>query len=688
MFDRLGNFRPAGLGEEGVFHCGTRVLSRWVLKLEDRPVLLLGSGVYGEQIVLGVDTTNTDTQDGDRLILPKDSVHIRREAFLFDGSLATRLCVRSYHHETLSFTLSLGFAADFADIFQIRGANREQRGRLLAPRVASKEEARLEYEGLDGQRRTTRVTFDPAPTTLEGDSARFLLQLEPGEAQILTALASFSKEEGAPRFTFDQGLKTATDQVRAARRGDAALETSHEHFNAWLDRSSSDLHLLTTNTAHGTYPYAGVPWFSTPFGRDGLITALMYLWVNPEMARGVLLYLAKTQAQTTNEERDAEPGKILHEARQGEMAALGEIPFDQYYGTVDATLLFVHLAAQHYRSTGDTETLSALWPHVRRAIEWMDAYGDPEGDGLIAYKRQASRGIENQGWKDSDDAIWHADGRLAEPPIALSEVQAYAYAARRGAAYMAKALHDEPYARDQRQAAARLRKRFEKTFWLEDMGTYALALDRHHQRCRVRASNAGQCLFSGIAGRRRAARLADELVRPALYSGWGVRTVAEGEARYNPMSYHNGSIWPHDNALIALGLARYGLKDHALKIFDGMFAASQHFELNRMPELICGFPRRGDAGPTLYPVACSPQAWAAGSVFMLLQAALGLRLDAPRRTLRFEEPRLPRGVRRLSVKGLRVGDAEIDFWVERHREDVAVTVLRREGGELKVAIRK
>jgi glycogen debranching enzyme len=408
-------------------------------------------------------------------------------------------------------------------------------------------------------------------------------------------------------------MRDARRALRLSSSRATAITSSNDIFNESVRRSISDLYMLMTDTAEGPYPYAGVPWFSAVFGRDAIVTALETLWLDPEIARGVLRFLAANQADGFDAASDAEPGKILHELRHGEMAELGEVPFRRYYGTIDATPMYVMLAAAYLERTRDLQTLRALWPNIERALSWIDTYGDRDGDGFVEYGRHTMDGLLNQGWKDSHDSISHSDGRLARGPIALAEVQAYVYGAWTAAAAIARSLGDSSRAAELDARAERLRHRFDEAFFDEQLGTYVLALDGDKQPCRVRTSNAGHALFTGIAYPERAITVSRSLMARSSFSGWGIRTLDAGETRYNPMSYHNGSVWPHDNAMIAAGFARYGLREEATRLFEGLFSASIYTDLRRLPELFCGFARQRNQGPILSRRLRSPGVGGRGS---------------------------------------------------------------------------
>jgi glycogen debranching enzyme len=679
VFDHFGDVKQVGMGEEGLFHEGTRYLSGLLLCLGTCRPLFLSSTVKIDNDLLAVDLTNPDVFEDSRLLIPRGTLHLFRSKLLWQGTCYESILIKNYGLTPVATSLNIHFEADFADIFEVRGTHRKRRGRTREPAVAAGG-VTLAYEGLDGVVRRTEMRFAPAPAALDAAEARFDVTLRPhDEVTIHVTVACERDDATVPALTYDQALAAVTGARETADARVCSIRTTNDEFNELVNRTVSDLHMMITETVEGPYPYAGVPWFSTPFGRDGIITALECLWLNPGLARGVLAYLAATQATTVSPEQDAEPGKILHETRRGEMAALGEIPFGRYYGSVDSTPLFLMLAGAYYGRTGDLPFLVSLWPHLELALKWIDTYGDPDRDGFVEYKRLSPNGLVQQGWKDSSDSVFHADGTLAEGPIALCEVQGYVFAAKRAMADLCVARNWNNQADDLLNQAWSLQEKFEQAFWCDDLGTYALALDGAKRPCRVRASNAGHCLFAGIATRDRARRTAETLLSPPCFSGWGVRTVATTEIRFNPMSYHNGSIWPHDNALVAAGMARYGLTDAAVEVLTRIVDASAYMDLRRLPELFCGFNRRRGEGPTLYPVACSPQAWAAASVFLLLQSALGLQIDGPRGRISFDYPLLPEFLPEMQILNLRVGSATVDLLLRRSGHDVGVNVLRREG---------
>ncbi|MCF4129416.1 amylo-alpha-1,6-glucosidase [Methylobacterium sp. SyP6R] len=697
-------------GPEGLYFQDTRFLSRLELTVEGQRPMLLGSVVQDDNGALSVDLTTPDIRldANDETSIPREIIALERTKFLFRGTCYDRIGLRNYDTKPRHLRVALTFDADFRDLFEVRGSDRAHRG-TRSVEVTGANEVTYRYDGLDKRLRTTRLRFGPKPARLDAHKAEFEVKLAPGgrasifvraicdtvdhsrdgEAVVGSALPfthaaypSPRREDGHPKgegMTFALAYRDARRDLRKATANITTIESSNDQFNEAACRATADLYMLLSRTPNGVYPYAGIPWYSTVFGRDGIITAMMTLWIDPEIAKGVLRHLAATQATTIDPAADAQPGKVLHETRNGEMAILGEVPFKLYYGTIDATPLFVMLAGQYYEQTGDLATIKAIWPNLLAALNWIDEYGDRDKDGFVEYARETEKGLANQGWKDSHDSIFHADGRMAQGPIALCEVQGYVYAAKKGAAKLAALMGDATLSERLKGEAERLRQAFDEKFWLPEIGTYAIALDGDKRACAVRSSNAGHALFTGIAYPERAESVAAVLMSKDGFNGWGVRTIAVGEARYNPMSYHNGSIWPHDNALIALGLARYGLKAEAARVFEGQHGASLYQEGRRLPELFCGFIQRKQRGPTNYPVACSPQAWAAAAPFAFLAACLGLELRHDRNRIRFRDPILPSFLDDVLIRNLKLGDSRVDLLIHRHGSDVTVNVVRRTG---------
>jgi glycogen debranching enzyme len=679
VFNDFGDIDTAARHEEGIYHAGTRYLSRLTLTFASHRPLLLSSTVRRDNLLMAIDLTNPDLYVAGDLVLPRGTLHFNRTRWIWRDVCYELIRIRNYSRAKVGIDLALAFAADYADIFEVRGQVRSERGRRL-PAQVDRGRLVMGYEGLDGVTRRTRVECTPAPGVIAEQEMRYALELGSRADETIAVTVVCQNGAARPRVLAHEAALGQAEEARVApERSLCAIETSNEQLDAWLSSSAADLAIMTTQTPQGLYPFAGVPWFDTTFGRDGIVTALETLWMWPAVARGVLAFLAHTQATETCAERDSEPGKILHEARRGEMAALGEVPFGRYYGSVDSTPLFVLLAGAYYRRTADLDFVASLWPHLEAALEWIDRYGDVDGDGFVEYHRKSPDGLLHQGWKDSHDGVFHADGRIAEGPIALCEVQGYVFAARLSAAEIAEALSRPQIATTLRDAANDMRSRFEEQFWCEDIQSYALALDGAKQPCRVRTSNPGHCLYTGIAGDEHARRIVAGFCEDRFVSGWGVRTVAEGEALYNPMSYHNGSVWPHDNAILAAGAARYHAKALTTRVFAGLFDASTYFALHRLPELYCGFARRRGEAPTRYPVACSPQSWAAGAAFLLVESALGMSIDARRRQVVFAHPALPESVDELRIQNLSLGEASVDLAVSRVGGSIAVTVERRAG---------
>ncbi|WP_284735616.1 amylo-alpha-1,6-glucosidase [Dongia deserti] len=681
VFDHHGDAIGGPGSTDGIYYQDTRYLSWFQLRVSGLRPLLLGSTLRGDNATLTCDLTNPDIDEPDSPPLEHDLVHLRRSCFLWNATCYQRLLIRNFDLVPHALRIQFVFAADFADIFEARGTRRERRGTIhgvqLAGRVAT-----LAYTGLDGRRRQTQLVFDAQPTRLTADQADFTVTLKPHETASLFIEIRCDPDNAVDGATSGRFVTAMRDARRALRRSSgraAAVATSNDILNEALRRAVSDLYMLITDTEEGPYPYAGIPWFSTVFGRDALITAFETLWFDPEIARGVLRHLAANQATTIDPQADAEPGKILHEVRRGEMAELGEVPFRRYYGSIDSTPLFVMLAGAYFERTYDLATAQELWPKIEAALEWMDQHGDRDGDGFLEYARRNDKGLINQGWKDSYDSVFHADGALAVGPIALVEVQAYAYGALNGAARIAAALGHAARAVMLENKAQALQQALDRCFFDEGLGTYVLALDGAKKPCRVRTSNAGHVLFAGAALPERATSVAKALMATTSFSGWGIRTVDFRETRYNPMSYHNGSVWPHDNALIAAGLARYGLRREAAAIFEGLFAASVHMDLRRLPELFCGFSRQRNTAPTTYPVACVPQAWATAAPLSLIQSVLGLGFDFEPPRISFHQPMMPDFLEEIELRKIALGDAFADVALRRSGNEAAVHLLSRRG---------
>lgn len=666
-----GDVNPHQPGEHGLYHHGTRYLSRLALRIGGKWPVLLHASTRADNVCHSTEMVSPPLSSP--AALERGAVHLARSACVIAGSYRERLVLTSFAGESLWLAIGYELAADFRDMFEIRGVERLHHGVLDTPEVAG-DRLRFRYTGLDGIARETVASWSPRPTRLDSSGAELVVRLEPRRPLAIETCIDCDPPATAPRLPgYAEAVERVADR-RAIDRGRACrISTSNELYDQWIERSLADLSMLVTPLDSGLYPDAGLPWFGDVFGRDGLICARALLWVDREIARGVLRTLAEHQATSDDSARDAEPGKILHELRGGEMAGRDEIPFARYYGSADATPLFVMLAGAYLDVSGDRELARELWPAIEAGLGWLDRF-----DGFVTYK-PSPRGLAHQGWKDSPASVFHDDGAIARGDIALCEVQAYAFAARIAGARIAAVLGIGDQVERQRHRAQALRERFEAELWLEDLGCYAMALDGSGRPCRIRTSNAGHALAAGIASPARARRVADTLLEPDMFSGWGIRTLSSESLRYNPASYHHGSVWPHDNGIIAEGFRRFGMTGRAAQLLRTFMEASARLELHRLPELICGFERRPELAPAPYPGTCAPQAWASSAVFQLLGAALGLEIDGRRQRVVFRRPALPPDLDEVELRGLQVGEARVDVAIERHRDRIAVAALGSAG---------
>ncbi len=718
LTDPFGDVHPDTRGL-GLYEGDTRRLSCSILRINgERPVLLQASAGGNYHGTIHLTNPRIERNLADK-VRPEDALAsqklgIGRHRLLTGTVLEERVTIVNYAEEPHEVELELELAADAADIFEVRGWVRPERGRQL-PIATQPDRVTFRYDGLDGIRMGTHLAFSepaaesgPVAPDVAGSAnagwVRLLWRwtLATGESRDLSWTAwtserprSHTKRDGTGEpdaILFPQAPAVDRDMIAASylawNRGITEIRTDNELFNLAITRSAGDLRLLI-NEGPGPnerYVAAGVPWFTTLFGRDSLITSFQALAVRPQLAIETLEVLAALQATEDDPERDAEPGKILHELRTGEMARTHETPHRPYYGTVDATPLWLILFGATFDWTGDRALVDRLWPNALRALEWIDRYGDRDGDGFVEYERRSAGGLLNQGWKDSSDGIRDRQGRLATTPIALAEVQGYVFDAKRRMASLARVRGEDDLARRLDAEAETLRARFEEAFWSEEQGFYAMALDGKKRRADAIGSNAGHCLWSGIVSPERARRTVERMMAPDMFTGWGVRTYAAGQAGYNPIGYHTGSVWPHDVSLIAAGFKRYGFHEEANRLVGRIFEASQHFADFRLPELFCGFDRDVSPVPVPYPVACSPQAWAAGSIFLFLETMLGLVPHASVGELELARPELPAWLAKVTMSNLRVGDSDVDLLFHRWRGGTSAEVLRKSPG-LSVTIR-
>ena len=680
----------------GLYYHDCRFLNGYEMKINGaRPDKLVSTAAHGFMMV--IELTNPDLQESDGRVIKKETIGMKWTRLLDSTgpALVDSIAFRNFGIDPVELPFSLTFRGEFEDVFAVRGMLPQEKGKLRPPHWEDGS-LRLLYDGADGMYRSLSIHFSPKPHRTDGTTAHFRIHLQSEEsAQVSVSLAvaeSRSLAEARPQKRgrpdvqqLTRSIEESADKWLAER---TQVQSDHMFMNRILDRSLRDLYMLKSRLKSWEYFAAGVPWFVTLFGRDSLIAALEALAYDPDIAAQTLRALASYQGEKVDHWRDEEPGKILHELRVGEMAHLNEVPQTPYYGSIDATLLFLILLGRHAAWTGNLNLFNELRGPVEKALAWMAQYGDRNGDGYIEYQSASQHGLANQGWKDSGDAIVNDDGSLATPPISLVEVQGYAYLAKTTLADLYRRAGESERAEQLRRDAEELRARFERDFWLQGKGSYALALQAEGRPAAVASSNPGQALWAGIADPDRGRRTVERLMADDMFSGWGVRTLSERERRYNPIGYHLGTVWPHDNALIAAGCRRYGRDDAALRIFRGIFEAATNFTHYRLPEVFAGFRRRDYDVPVHYPVACHPQAWAAGAMPYMVETILGLMPQAFDRRLVIARPLLPDFIRSLEVRHLRVGDARADLRFNRASDGtVAVDVFKVEG-HLDVEVQK
>lgn len=677
LTDPDGNVPPGNARGYGVYHADTRHLSAYQLTLNGvRPVMLLSTAEHGyamEQVM-----TNPTLQSDTGRTVKRGTVEIRRARVIADVVEETlRLVNFNPFAVTLSILYEIG--ADFADIFDVRGYERERHGQHHVPVIEERAVA-YGYRGVDGRDRSTRIEFDRKPDYLDDGAAMFKLTLPPRQTTTLRMEINVDGH-GARRRPARGRLASVGDDYRRWNEGATRITTDNEFFNRVMGRSLNDVRMLWSETAEGeSYPAAGTPWFDAPFGRDSCIMAMQMLAYRPAIARNVLRLMAKWQGRAIEPSRDEEPGKVFHELRFDELSRSGELPYSPYYGSIDSTPLFLMLAAAYFDWTGDLRLIRTLLPAITAAIEWMDRFGDAAGHGYLSYEKHSAKGLLNQGWKDSWDAIVHADGALARAPISLAEVQGYAYAARARLAPALDRTGETALADRLRKGARRLYRRFNEDFWMEDERYIAVALDGERRRVEAVTSNPAHCLWSGIVDAMRAPEVVRRLMADDMFSGWGIRTLSERNPRFNPLGYHVGTVWPHDNSIAAMGFKMYGCEGELIDVASALFDAATSFTYFRLPELFGGERRAPNSPPVPYPVACRPQSWAAGTFPFVTQAMLGLKAEAPDRRLRVINPTLPYWLNTVRVEGLRIAGGNVTLNFRRQDHETRVEVQEATGG--------
>ena len=682
-----GDIMPPGAPDVGFFHDDTRFLSRLELRVDGYRTVVLSSSTeqtFASQIEL---TTGKSTMR-ETYEIPENTVHIRREQLLSSETLFDNFSFENFNFKELELNIELAYEADFMDVFQVRGVARDKLGHYFLP-VVRHDSIVFHYCGLDRIARETIIHLSPQPDTVDGTTARWKLRLPPFKRfQLQTTIVPQveGKRSRSTKSDFALQLRSRREAIADWASHSTSFSAGNSVFSEMVDTCKADFHALQIPEAKERVIAAGIPWFATMFGRDSIIAAYQSLMLNPRLAAETLRVLAKLQGKEKNDWRDEEPGKILHEYREGEMTRAGEMPFGPYYGSVDATPLWLILLSETFNWTADEQLVKDLLPNAYRALEWIDSYGDLDGDGFIEYQRRSPKGLANQGWKDSWDAIMHHDGEVAKSPIALCEVQGYVYEAKYRMASLMRSFGDIKTADRLKKESAEMARRFEKAFWMPKLSFYAMALDREKRQTQVISSNPGHLLFTRMLPQDRAKAVTQRFMREDMFSGWGWRTMSRDERIFNPLSYHRGSVWPHDNSLIVHGMALYEFREPANQLFTSLFQAALNFRDYRLPELFCGIERREHDEPVQYPVSCSPQAWASGSIFLILMSVLGIRPSAQRRELNIVNPELPGFLEHLSIRNMRVGGSRVGLDFTRRGDRTFCNVVDIEGDKLLVNV--
>lgn len=697
--DTLGNIsdlscRLGGIEDSmGLFCRDTRFLSRLELQIDGRsPIAFSSTAHKGFAMTVLCANPEINPQEGNLGASPikAETIDIHR-AIAIKGGFFEEIQVTNYNTHPVSFALSLSLDADFADLFEVKGSKREKRGVFLryVPNLEQKstqslpKEIVLAYEGLDGSLMESRIQFNSfQPQEIHGYTAVWRLNLGAHE-QITLGYRIHLFTNNRPTSivsvpeTFAQAKTEELLEEKIWTEQITKIHTDNKSLNQVIDRAAQDIYLLRQTSEKNNFLSAGVPWFSTLFGRDSIIAASQTLILDPTIARDTLSILAHFQGKVDDEWRDEQKGKILHEIRLGEMARCNEVPHTPYYGTVDATPLWLMLYAEYFAWTADHTILDKLWPNAISAMAWIDR--NCQETGYLVYHRTSKKGLLNQGWKDSENCIVNGKGELAEGAIALSEVQGYVYAAKIRMSELAEKKELFDLAELWRSQAKDLKLRFNQDFWMPDQDYCALALDGEGKPVDSITSNPGHCLNLGIFDYEKALRVAARLNAPDMFNGWGIRTLSSLSPAYNPMGYHIGSVWPHDNSLIAVGMRSHSMVKQSLRIAQGLIDMAIAQPYQRPPELFCGYEHDGFTTPVQYPVACSPQAWASGSIFQLISIMVNFVPNAIGNQLHIIDPCLLNSINRLSIQNLRIGQTLLDLEFERSGDTTACRVNKKRG---------